>query len=298
MRHVAVSDEVISALIASQFPHLADFELGGRHVYPHHLTVRIGDRFAVNLPTSIELDPQVLTSAEWTSRLAPRWTFPAGTPLLTGEPSADYPYHWYVARWLEGSNAATVSLRADAAPRLARALSNLHAKAPRNAPKYPESALGLARMTSRWTRALAALDDAPSPNGAKPDAEALDSVWREGVGADVDIEPRWTHGNLDARFVISDRGSFNGIVCWFTLGAGDPAVDLGAACLLLPHSVERAFLEAYGPLSPATRSRACAYRALRSVEYATSDNPFLRRLGWERMADYALLEPAGRRHSA
>jgi hypothetical protein len=123
------------------------------------------------------------------------------------------------------------------------------------------------------------------PDGVAIDQRSFDSVWAAGVAARPATKAHWIHGNLDPRYIMSDRGKFAGISTWFTFSAGDPAADIGAACVALPVEAEEEFLEGYGDLDAASRDRACAFRLLACVEYATSSNPFLRRIGWQRLAE-------------
>jgi aminoglycoside phosphotransferase (APT) family kinase protein len=284
-RRLAVSDALVSSLVRTQFPHLAALELGRRFVVDDHVTIRLGERLCARFPTTLDLDGLVEQSGRWSPPAARDWSFPAGVPLLTGKPTEDYPVHWEIAPWLPGSNATIVELAPSAGPDLGRALRQVHRPTPPDAPPHPSSSRPLSTLRGRWDAARSRLAGEDEPDGVAIDQRSFDSVWAAGVAARPATKAHWIHGNLDPRYIMSDRGKFAGISTWFTFSAGDPAADIGAACVALPVEAEEEFLEGYGDLDAASRDRACAFRLLACVEYATSSNPFLRRIGWQRLAE-------------
>lgn len=297
-RRLAVSDALASSLVRTQFPHLAALELGRRFAVDDHVTIRFGERLCARFPTTIELDGLVKQSGRWAPRAARDWNFPAGVPLLTGKPTDDYPFHWEIAPWLPGSNATIVELAPSASPDLGRALRQVHRPAPARAPAHPSSSKPLSTLQGRWEAALSRLATDDAPDGVALDHRSFDSVWAAGVAARPATKAHWIHGNLDPRYIMSDRGKFAGISTWFTFSTGDPAADIGSACVALPIGAEDGFLEGYGDLDEASRGRACAFRLLTCVEYATSSNPFLRRIGRERLAEFQSAERSDlRRHT-
>jgi aminoglycoside phosphotransferase (APT) family kinase protein len=272
-RLLTVSDELASALVRDQFPHLAELEIGRHLTFEDHVTFRLGERLCANLPTTTDLDPFIERSGRWLPTSSRTWTFPAGVPLLTGKPTAEYPSHWEIASWLPGSNATIVDLDGGEGVALGRALRQVHQPAPPGAPIHASASRPLATLDDRWEKARPALD-----------SQTLDAVWAAGVEARPNTEQYWIHGNLDPRYLVCDRGQFRGICTWFTFSAGDPAADIGAACLALPVGGDDSFLEGYGALDEDTYARACTYRLLTCAEYAASSNPFLARLGSDRLA--------------
>jgi aminoglycoside phosphotransferase (APT) family kinase protein len=283
LQHVDVDDALVSALVRAQYPPLSTAEVGRRYVFEDHLTVRVGDEYCVNLPTTAGLDAPLEASCTWMPQVAADWTFPASVPLFLGQPTQDYPFAWEVARWLPGSNAGVAPLDAESASALGDALRQVHSAAPPTAPLSVESGQTLSHCRATWHAVTAGLRDAIGPRGEQVDPSALFERWERAVDTVVDTAPCWTHGNLDPRYVVTDRGRFAGICTWWTIGAGDPASDIAAAFLLIPREAEAAFLDAYGGVTAAIRERIAGYWLLRAVRYATSPNPFLWRLGWARL---------------
>jgi aminoglycoside phosphotransferase (APT) family kinase protein len=288
-QRIEVDDALVTSLIRAQFRQMSELEVGRRYVFEDHITVRIGDEYYLNLPTIAGLDASLEASFRWLPRISAKWTFPASVPLFAGAPTADYPFQWEIARWLPGSNAGIFPLVAESAPDLGDALRQVHAAAPPSAPASAESGLTLAHHRAAWHEATADLREAVGPRGERIDPAQLSERWERAVDTVVDTTPRWTHGNLDPRYVVTDQGRFAGICTWWTIGAGDPAADIAAALLLIPREAEAAFYDAYGDVSKATRERIAGYWLLRAVRYATSSNPFLWRLGWARLDELILM---------
>ncbi len=286
-QHIDISDEVIAALVRDQHPDLASLDFGRRFVLDDHLTIRLGDSLCLNLPTVPGIDEAMASSAEWLDLVSAEWSFPAGIPFRSGEPLPDYPFHWEIDHWIPGSNAAVVEYNDAAALALGRALHQVHSAAPPSAPTGEDSGTTLARHRKSWHDLCSALMTLTGPRGERLDPVVFSERWESAVDTIVDVTPRWTHGNLDPRYAVSDGGHFAGIGAWWTFGAGDPAADLGAALLLVPSTAERDFFRAYGTISHATLERTHGYRLLRALLYATSANPLLWRLGWARLTNLA-----------
>lgn len=297
-RRLAVSDALASSLVRTQFPHLGALEIGRRFTVEDHVTIRLGERLCARFPTTPDLDAFVEQSGRWSLPAARDWDFPAGVPLLTGSPTDEYTSHWEIAPWLPGSNATIVGLAPSASPALGRALRQVHSPAPQDAPPHPASSKPLSALQGRWVAARSGLEREVVADGVTLDLRDFDSVWAAGVAARPSTRAHWIHGNLDPRYLMCDRGRFAGISTWFTFSAGDPAADIGAACVALPVGSEEAFLEGYGPLDDGATERACAFRLLTCAEYAASANPFLRRIGQERLAELENAQRSDLRHSA
>jgi aminoglycoside phosphotransferase (APT) family kinase protein len=282
-QRVEISDELAAALVREQHPDLADLDISRRYVFDDHLTIRLGDDLCLNLPTVPNLGEAMASTAEWLDLVSSEWSFPAGTPVRLGEPTADYPFPWQIAHWIPGSNAAVLPFTREAAAPLGSALRQIHSIAPAWAPPSEEAGTSLSRQRKTWHTLTALLRDAIGPRGNSIDPAPLSVRWEKAVDTVIDSPSRWTHGNLDPRYVSSNRGLFGGISSWWTFGAGDPAADIAAAFLLIHRDDEAVFLESYGKVSRATRERVAGYWLLRVLRYSTSSNPFLWRLGWERL---------------
>ncbi|GAA3599600.1 hypothetical protein GCM10022223_13810 [Kineosporia mesophila] len=71
--------------------------------------------------------------------------------------------------------------------------------------------------------------------GLIPDPGALRAIWDDALAAPAwSGPPVWVHGDLHPANVLTRDGNLTGVVDFGDLFAGDPAVDLSAAWILLP----------------------------------------------------------------
>lgn len=92
-------------------------------------------------------------------------------------------------------------------------------------------------------------------------------MWADAVAApDWDGPALWVHGDLHPANVLTDNGTFCGVIDFGDLFAGDPACDLSAAWALLPDGVVDRFHAAYRPApDAATLRRARGWAVLRAM---------------------------------
>ncbi len=104
------------------------------------------------------------------------------------------------------------------------------------------------------------------------DADAVESaadvraVWDDAVAAPAwQGPPVWVHGDLHPANVVVADEMLSGIVDFGDLFAGDPAVDLAAAWVLLPTGAAARFFQAYGRADDSTIRRARGLAVLKSL---------------------------------
>ena len=113
-------------------------------------------------------------------------------------------------------------------------------------------------------------------------------MWEAAAAAPVDAHT-WTHGTLEPRSVLSDRGAFSGILIWHRFGAGDPAADLGYAANLVSLAQRDNLLSAYGHVSADTATRLEGWQLLGALRLIETGDPFLVRIAWERLIEFDLV---------
>lgn len=289
---LAPSDELVQRLVFDQFPSLAGRDIGRRYTLHDHLAVRIGDDYGALMPTVPGADHLYKRAAGLLADLLPRWTFPSSAPIATGVPGHGYPYHWNLVPWISASTAAFVPLHESSAARFGSAIHELHVEAPDGAAESPITARSLAALDSEWARLLTAAAEAGAPENRTLRVERATALWESAVAAPNDAPRTWTHGNLEPRAVLSDRGSFAGILNWHCFGAGDPAADLGYSANLVPLEVRDALLSGYGKISPATATRALGWQLLGAMRLIAIGDPFLYRMAWERLIELDVVNEA------
>jgi len=288
---IVPTDEQVAELVFEQFPALAGRDIGRRYTMADHVTVRIGDDYGVLLPTIPGQDHLYERVAGLIAPLLPQWTFPYSAPIATGSPAGAFPYHWTLVRWLSGSTAAFVPLHDESAAALGDAVRQIHRPAPRDAPTNPVTSVGLASLSDEWNRLLKAAESAGAPENRVLRGDLADAMWRRAASTPLE-PPTWTHGGLEPRAVLSDRGAFAGALIWHRFGSGDPAADLGYASNLVSLSQREGFLAAYGKISPLTASRTEGWQLLGALRLIETKDPFLVRIAWERLIEFDLVSEA------
>ncbi|PKQ27186.1 MAG: hypothetical protein CVT64_01715 [Actinobacteria bacterium HGW-Actinobacteria-4] len=285
-----ITDELVIALIQDQFPDLAHHEIGRHYKLDDHTSVRVGDEYGAIFPTVAHWDQNYARNAAFIKPLLPLWTFPWSAPLRTGDPGHGYPYHWVISKWISASTAGFVPLRPEAAAPLGDALRQIHHAAPADAPASATADVTIAQLTPEWESLLAAVAQIDAPEHRLLNADVATALWEQAAKADVAPRRTWTHGNLEPRAVMSNQGEFAGVVLWHTFGVGNPAVDLGAACILIPTDARATMLKAYGKVNARALAAIQGYELLAALRYIKGGDPFLSRLAWERLIELGVVD--------
>ena len=232
---IIVDQALAARLIHGQFPELERVERLGEGW--DYTAFRVDQDFVFRFPRR----EVVLPGMEREIATLPRLQLPVAIPkpLFAGEPKLGYPWRFYGARYIPGSEPLEVTddVRRRVSLDLARTLRVLHAH---NAADLPEDANRRADMTRRvpWAReALAELEVdaehilAPAEKlGPRPDAGVL------------------CHGDLHIRqLLVGD--ALNGIIDWVDVCRADPGIDLSLLWSFVPRDMFDTFLSEYGPVT-------------------------------------------------
>lgn len=284
---VELTEELVRALLSEQHPDLADLPLVlGARGWDNQLW-RLGDDLAVRLPWQTETaDGLLLKEHAWVPALAPRLPLPVPVPRRLGHPSERYPHPWIVTTWVPGTPAdlAPATPGGPAAEVMAAFLAELHRPAPGSAPFGRGRGGRLSDIADGVARQLEALSDlcgivAGTAPELVPDTDAVRAMWADAVAAPEWSGPRlWLHGDLHPANVLTADGRICGVVDFGDLCAGDPALDLAAAWILLPdaEAIERFRAASPRASDEATWRRArgwAVWRALGCLLVAASGPP-------------------------
>ncbi|WP_422641238.1 aminoglycoside phosphotransferase family protein, partial [Streptomyces glaucescens] len=272
----AISADLAARLLTEQFPQWAHLPLTLLDpVGSDHVIFRLGDDKAVRLPRGDWAAGQAVKEHRWLPLLAPGLPLAVPVPLGLGKPSPElgYPWHWSVARWLEGEvprTDATDSIHATdaAAPSVAPASSAL-------AHRLADFLTALHRLPPADT-----LLPGPHPDLVGEALHARDADTRAAIATTADVfdaatltaawdaaldappwsgQPRWFHGDFHTgNLLAGPDGRLSAVIDFGGLGMGDPARDLTIAYTLL------------GP----------AGRAAFGTALATDEATWARGLGW------------------
>ncbi|HYF64005.1 MAG TPA: phosphotransferase, partial [Herpetosiphonaceae bacterium] len=102
---IAIDRELAAALVAGQYPDLADLPLSPGDEGWDNVLFRLGDSLAVRLPRR-ELGAELIVREQaWLPRLAERLSLPIPAPVRVGAPAGAYPWRWSIVPWLAGATA-------------------------------------------------------------------------------------------------------------------------------------------------------------------------------------------------
>lgn len=263
MNRFEINDSLVHSLVREQHPDLAGLSLrevaGG---WDNQLW-RLGDELAVRMPRTERAPSLLLKEHRWLPTLAPGLPLPVPTALRIGEPSARFPRPWTIAAWVPGEPADHAPISHDrAADTLASFLKALHVKAPADAPIGPDRGVPLETLTDGFERML----DEVASGGAAAGLRNVRDIWNEALAApDWQDAPVWLHGDLHPANVVVSNGTLSGVIDFGDMCAGDPAVDLAAAWVLLPAGAASRFFDAYPHADEAMIQRARGLAAAKSL---------------------------------
>jgi len=226
---VEITSQLVSALLAAQFPQWARLPLipvepGGWD----NRTFRLGDAMAVRLPSAECYAEQVEKEQRWLPWLAPQLPLAVPSPLAVGEPGAEYPWHWSIYRWIDGETVATSSNvdLALLASDLARFLVELQildaTQGPAPGAHNFQRGGSLSIYDQQTRRAIAAL-------GREIDAARATEIWDEALATSWDRTPVWIHGDVAAGNLLLQDAKLHAVIDFGCCAVGDPACDLVAA---------------------------------------------------------------------
>jgi aminoglycoside phosphotransferase (APT) family kinase protein len=257
MGDFAYGQDLVQALLREQNPDLADLELRDVVGGWDNQQFRLGDELAVRMPRTERAPFLQRVEQKWLPELAERLPLPVPRPVRVGEPSELFGNTWTVVRWVEGEPADREPIaRCESADALGGFLAALHQPAPADAPVYPDRRVGGPDAVERW---LEVLDDRDLAGAAR-------EIWLKAVAAPKwRGEPQWRHSDLHPANVVVRDGMLAGVIDFGDVSAGDPAIDLSAAWILLPAGSADRFFDAYERADEADVARARGWAVMRAL---------------------------------
>ncbi|MFH5877739.1 aminoglycoside phosphotransferase family protein [Arthrobacter sp. NA-172] len=280
-----VTAGLVRSLLKEQLPMLSGLPLKLVANGWDNVIYRLGEEWAIRLPRREPAAQLVLHEQRYLPTYARRSPVPVPSPIHSGLPSADYPWHWSVTAWLEGLSAARVpqTSRNAAAEDLAGFLIAIHVPAAPGAPVNPVRGVPLDARSD-------AVTDRLNGSGRYPQASALRKIWAEACAAPPwDGPGLWLHGDLHpANILLRPDGRLAAVLDFGDLGAGDPAVDLAVAWLMFDAGARHRFMAAFGnavdagtAVDAATWARARGWAVVLATAMLSfsDDNPQMSEIG-------------------
>ncbi|MFD5632706.1 aminoglycoside phosphotransferase family protein [Streptomyces sp. NPDC127077] len=237
-----IGDALVRRLLDGQFPRWARLPLKRvRSAGTVNALYRLGDDMVVRLPRVADGADDAVKEHAWLPRLAPMLPFPVPEILGLGTPTAAYPWHWSVLRWLDGDTPAPGALT-DPGQLAADLGAFVTALRGIDLPGGPDAYRGTP-LTAVDAETRSAIDDLRG----SVDTGAATAAWEEALAAPAWTgPPRWLHSDLMPMNLLVRGGRLAAVLDFGTFGTGDPACDFIPAWNLLPAAVRPAFREAAG----------------------------------------------------
>lgn len=241
-----ITVSLVKRLIEGQFPQWSSLAI--RLVKKSgfdNVTFHLGDELSVRLPRLKSFSTQPLREHQWLHKLAPHLSIQIPEVIALGKPSAEYPWHWSVCRWIEGTsfNSFTRKELQQLAIPLADFLKELHAI---------DGAGGLEPGEENFFHGAS-----PKVNDAKVqeafekidryvDINAAKEIWSRAVSSEIVKKPVWFHGDMNTGNFIEKDGKLAAVIDFGTMGVGDPACDLKIAWTLFDKPARDLFKDHLG----------------------------------------------------
>jgi aminoglycoside phosphotransferase (APT) family kinase protein len=126
----------VRALLRLQQPDLAGLDLRPMPSLGGSTLWRLGDELAVRLPQSASAADRLCRQHRFLPALAPHLPLAVPVPVHLGAPSALFPWHWSVVRWVPGEPATALPYDDKSVDVLAAFLRALHVEAHLEAPPF------------------------------------------------------------------------------------------------------------------------------------------------------------------
>ncbi len=223
---IEISLALVQQLVCEQFPQWAylpikPVESSGWDNRTFHL----GDTMTIRLPSNAQYAPQVAKEQHWLPTLAPHLPLTIPKPVTMGKPSNEYPWHWSIYQWIEGTalthaHITDLNLFAISLAKFLKALQQCDtSSAPSAGPENFYRGGSLKVYDADTRKAIAKIEN-------KKLAKTLTSIWETALASTWQHDPVWIHGDIAVGNLLVKNGKLVAVIDFGQLAIGDPACDL------------------------------------------------------------------------
>lgn len=288
---INIDTSLVHRLIKSQFPQWASLPI--RPVENSgwdNRTFHLGSEMVIRLPSGSCYADQVKKEQYWLPRLAPHLSLSIPTPIALGQPSADYPWHWSIYRWLPGQTASKnciddMNLFAEDLAKFLLELQSIDSAGGPPAGKHSFYRGGSLTTYDKETQQAIKL------LGNQIDAKTIAAIWEESLSSSWQREPVWIHGDIAVGNLLVEKARLRAVIDFGQLAIGDPACDLVIAWSFFKDESRKVFRGKLN-LDRATWSRArgwALWKALIVSAKLSGTNPDAIEASWK-VIDEILLD--------
>jgi aminoglycoside phosphotransferase (APT) family kinase protein len=244
---VTVDEGLARGLIAGQF---AGVELRSLRLLGEgwdNTVWLVDERWAFRFPRRAVAIPGFERELAALPALAPRLPLPVPDPVFVGRPTDAFPWPFFGARHIPGSEPLGLgeAARRGLARPLARFLRALHSASVDGLPADPMGRADMAVRVPKTDDSLARVEQ----EGLWRPPRSVAVLLEEAASLPAPEPVAVLHGDLHMRHLLVDSaGALAGVIDFGDICVGDPAVDLSLLWSLLPPAGRADFLDEYGPL--------------------------------------------------
>ncbi|MBI1327210.1 MAG: phosphotransferase [Alphaproteobacteria bacterium] len=237
-----IQDSTVRELLKEQFPAWSDLPISPvKKSGWDNRTFHLGQDKLVRLPSAQRYAAQVEKEQRWLPKLAPELTVEIPQPLAIGRPSAIYPWHWSIYKWIDGENAEIIQpgkAMDHFAIDIANFLKELQGIDATDGP--------LAGKHNFYRGASLLVYDEETKGSIIALEDEIDSakalgLWENCISSIYEGKSVWVHGDFSASNILVRNGSLAAVIDFGSLGVGDPACDLVIAWTFLDKNAEKIF---------------------------------------------------------
>lgn len=223
---VEINRLLVEKLISNQFPKWAELLI--KPVASSgwdNRTFHLGENMTIRLPSNAEYAPQAEKEQYWLPKLAPHLPLAIPQPLAMGKPTDEYPWHWSIYQWIDGSSATHTQIidLSIFAKSLAEFLTALQECDTSDAPAAgPENFYRGSNLSVYDNDTQKAIKKIENNNKAK----ILTAIWEKALASHWQNDPVWIHGDIAIGNLLVKDGKLVAVIDFGQLAIGDPACDL------------------------------------------------------------------------
>lgn len=276
--------ELVAHLVESQAPHLCELPLREFSSGWDNAMFRLGEEYLVRLPRRRVAAALIEYEHRWLPEIDDRVDVCVPSPIVFGEPSVRFPFHFSIVPFFPGTTLATFLASQGASKTttlsglskdLSLFFSQLHRPEEGHFPLNPYRGVPLRERRDTFASRLEAarLVGVEDAGLLEMFDSAAQTTWAG--------PPVWLHGDPHSQnLIVDDSGRLVAVIDFGDMTCGDPASDLAVAFSLFRGSSRQAFIDSTGYDSMTfERARAWAlYYGLAFLD-ASSDNPTMFEIG-------------------
>ena len=266
---MSITVSLVKKLIEEQFPKLKDLKITPVKNSGHdNRTFHLGKDMTIRLPSHQRYSPQIEKEFKWLPKLKPYISIEISSPLALGIPSKEFPFHWSINKYIEGTSLLETSLddQKNLAVDLNRFLRELQSADTTGGPKAGKDNFfrgGNLRVYDNETKEALLLLEKTLP------VAVLKRIWATSINSHWNIEPVWVHGDIAPGNLIIKDDKLNAVIDFGLLGVGDPACDYSIAWSYFDSSARKIFLKG---VSDKTINRARGWALWKSLITYSNNN--------------------------